>query len=179
MTKKQLALQANRQSEPGISLKPEIDFARAEQQLAEQMQISVVDLRIAIGQWSARTHADGKSSPLDRALADYAERNFSAAESDALRAAKATTADAVMALRLAGSAQRAQGKLVQAENSYRLACERIDRGEDEQTWIDTNWELGTVLDELGRHSDALLIWRDVLSLQEARAGRVGSRGRAG
>ena len=193
---------------PGTETTPETRLARAEQDVAAGAGLSVPDLRQAVLAWSqkvennsdARKLANGGESAiaaslailgrdnlLNLALAAFAQRDFAKAEARALALGKGD----LEGLRIAGEAQYAQHKLVdaavnlqeattiQTRDDSRIRHARWSdvlkggnqiRDADVRRWERAVWSLAIVLGELGRYSDALDYWDDVAQHHSARLG---------
>lgn len=122
--------------------------------------------------------ARADTSALDKANAEFALKNFPAAEQAALQAKDTATAaagqpthDAIAALELAGWSAQKQIQYPRALEHFRAAAALTSRERDPAEWARVQSEIAYLLDDLGRAREAEPILSEVIALRQ---GVIGS-----
>ncbi len=155
-------------AQPGEQVTPDERFNRALQAAADHEHLTLEQTQSALREFAAKVRAGPAAGFLDRALADFAEKNYAGAETNALQVAnkaretrlraaetaREAAASEQKAWLLAGNSQLAQLKYAEAEKSYRVVVE-LSQASRGQEFVDAQAKLTGVLFAMGRIDEAL------------------------
>ena len=144
---------------PGEELSGVEKFERALAGVAAGEKMSVAELRTQLADFAAQIRARADAGERERALAAFAERDFSSAAQHALAAGVAWRG-------LAGDAQMAPGQFAAAAESFGAAAARVAES-DAAAWIAAHTKLAGAQLAAGRDAESLATFQQVLARRES------------
>ena len=188
---KALADNYGKDIEPGRKLSEEEKFARALEVVATQQKVGVGELKTWLALFVTQVRANPGADFYDRALADFAEKHFADAATNASKAAdqyheqreaaEKMAASATeragqarenerRALSLVGDAEAAAGHYAKAIDPYERTLALIDENKEPLPWCIAAQNYGIALYRMGRYADAEPLARKVIDKRTALLG---------
>ncbi len=155
----------------------EAPLARAYATLEKKHGLAPGTLQRELPRFAAELIARPDAPALDKANALFVQKNFSEAESTALRVKEAVLAaapkavgDAINAFELAGWSAEAQQQLGRALDHFNAASALTSRARDPMEWVRVQHSIGDVLYKQGRPRESEAVLREVLIENEKALG---------